>query len=144
MIRILVPCFNEASVIEKTYAELTGIMQQDSRNNNYKYELLFVDDGSKDNTLTIIQQLAQQDHAVKYISFSRNFGKESAMYAGLKASVDVEALIILDGDLQHPPTLIPQMIQYFKEGEDQIVAKRDRTGENIARKRVSQLYYAMI
>lgn len=144
MIRILVPCFNEASVIEKTYAELTEIMQQDSRNNNYKYELLFVDDGRKDNTLTIIQQLAQQDHAVKYISFSRNFGKESAMYAGLKASVDAEALIILDGDLQHPPTLIPQMIQYFKEGEDQIVAKRDRTGENIARKRVSQLYYAMI
>ncbi|MEC5301447.1 MULTISPECIES: glycosyltransferase family 2 protein [Staphylococcus] len=144
MIRILVPCFNEASVIEKTYAELTEIMQQDSRNNNYKYELLFVDDGSKDNTLSIIRQLAQQDYAVKYISFSRNFGKESAMYAGLKASVEAEALIILDGDLQHPPTLIPQMIKYFREGEDQIVAKRDRAGENLIRKRVSQLYYTII
>ncbi|WP_436855892.1 glycosyltransferase family 2 protein [Staphylococcus caeli] len=144
MIRLLIPCFNEASVIEQTYAKLTEIMQQDSNINNYKYELLFVDDGSKDGTLSMIQQMAMKDTAVKYISFSRNFGKESAMYAGLQASTEAEATVILDGDLQHPPTLIPQMIAHYRNGEDQVVAKRDRTGENIARKAVSKLYYKLI
>ncbi|WP_436861765.1 glycosyltransferase family 2 protein [Staphylococcus caeli] len=144
MIRLLIPCFNEASVIEQTYAKLTEIMQQDSNINNYKYELLFVDDGSKDGTLSMIQQMAMKDTAVKYISFSRNFGKESAMYAGLQASIEAEATVILDGDLQHPPTLIPQMIAHYRNGEDQVVAKRDRTGENIARKAISKLYYKLI
>lgn len=144
MIRLLIPCFNEASVIEQTYAKLTEIMQHDCNINNYKYELLFVDDGSKDCTLSMIQQMAMKDSAVKYISFSRNFGKESAMYAGLQASTEAEATVILDGDLQHPPTLIPKMIAHFRNGEDQVVAKRDRTGENIARKTVSKLYYKVI
>lgn len=144
MIRILIPCFNEASVLEQTYAKLTEIMQRDSISNNYKYELLFIDHGSKDRTLAIIKALAQRDHAVKFISFSRNFGKESAMYAGLCASTEAEALVILDGDLQHPPTLIPQMIAHYRDGEDQVVAKRDRTGEHVIRKTVSQLYYAVI
>ena len=144
MIRILIPCFNEASVLEQTYAKLTEIMQRDSISNNYKYELLFIDDGSKDRTLAIIKTLAQRDHAVKFISFSRNFGKESAMYAGLCASTEAEALVILNGDLQHPPTLIPQMIAHHRDGEDQVVAKRDRTGEHVIRKTVSQLYYAVI
>ncbi len=144
MIRILIPCFNEAFVIKQTYDKLTEIIQHDSYINGYTYELLFVDDGSRDQTLTIIQQLSELDSRVKYISFSRNFGKESAMYAGLKASTEAEALIIIDGDLQHPPSLIPQMIVDFRNGEDQVVAKRDRTGERWLRKHLSKMYYLMI
>lgn len=117
---------------------------EDSLDKGYDYDLLFVDDGSKDNTIDHVQHLASLDRHVKYISFSRNFGKESAMIAGFQHSVKCDAVVMVDGDLQHPPEFIPQMIEGFQEGYDQVIAKRDRTGENIARKSMTKLYYKLI
>lgn len=143
-IRVIVPCFNEGEVVTKTYDKLTEILMEDSLDKGYDYDLLFVDDGSKDNTIDHVQHLASEDQHVKYISFSRNFGKESAMIAGFQHSVQCDAVVMVDGDLQHPPEFIPQMIEGFKEGYDQVIAKRDRTGENIARKSMTKLYYKLI
>lgn len=143
-IRVIVPCFNEGEVVTKTYDKLTEILMEDSLDKGYDYDLLFVDDGSKDNTIDHVQHLASEDQHVKYISFSRNFGKESAMIAGFQHSIQCDAVVMVDGDLQHPPEFIPQMIEGFKEGYDQVIAKRDRTGENIARKSMTKLYYKLI
>lgn len=143
-IRVIVPCFNEGEVVTKTYDKLTEILMEDSLDKGYDYDLLFVDDGSKDNTIDHVQHLASLDRHVKYISFSRNFGKESAMIAGFQHSVKCDAVVMVDGDLQHPPEFIPQMIEGFQEGYDQVIAKRDRTGENIARKSMTKLYYKLI
>lgn len=143
-IRVIVPCFNEGEVVTKTYDKLTEILMKDSLVKGYDYDLLFVDDGSKDNTIDHVQHLASLDLHVKYISFSRNFGKESAMIAGFQHSVKCDAVVMVDGDLQHPPEFIPQMIEGFQEGYDQVIAKRDRTGENIARKSMTKLYYKLI
>ncbi|MEX5866320.1 glycosyltransferase family 2 protein [Staphylococcus haemolyticus] len=143
-IRVIVPCFNEGEVVTKTYDKLTEILMEDSLDKGYDYDLLFVDDGSKDNTIDHVQHLASLDQHVKYISFSRNFGKESAMIAGFQNSVKCDAVVMVDGDLQHPPEFIPQMIEGFQEGYDQVIAKRDRTGENIARKSMTKLYYKLI
>ncbi|MCE5090569.1 glycosyltransferase [Staphylococcus devriesei] len=143
-IRVIVPCFNEGEVVRKTYDKLTEILMKDSKIKAYDYDLLFVDDGSKDNTIEHIQSLATVDQHVKYISFSRNFGKESAMIAGFQHSVDCDAVVMIDGDLQHPPEFIPQMIQEYQQGYDQVIAKRDRTGENFARKTMTKLYYKLI
>ncbi|OHS41964.1 glycosyltransferase [Staphylococcus sp. HMSC62B09] len=143
-IRVIVPCFNEGEVVTKTYDKLTEILMKDSLDKGYDYDLLFVDDGSKDNTIDHVQHLASLDLHVKYISFSRNFGKESAMIAGFQHSVKCDAVVMVDGDLQHPPEFIPQMIEEFQEGYDQVIAKRDRTGENIARKSMTKLYYKLI
>lgn len=143
-IRVIVPCFNEGEVVTKTYDKLTEILMKDSLDKGYDYDLLFVDDGSKDNTIDHVQHLASLDLHVKYISFSRNFGKESAMIAGFQHSVKCDAVVMVDGDLQHPPEFITQMIEGFQEGYDQVIAKRDRTGENIARKSMTKLYYKLI
>lgn len=143
-IRVIVPCFNEGEVVTKTYDKLTEILMKDSLDKGYDYDLLFVDDDSKDNTIDHVQHLASLDQHVKYISFSRNFGKESAMIAGFQHSVKCDAVVMVDGDLQHPPEFIPQMIEGFQEGYDQVIAKRDRTGENIARKSMTKLYYKLI
>lgn len=143
-IRVIVPCFNEGEVVTKTYDKLTEILMEDSLDKGYDYDLLFVDDGSKDNTIDHVQHLASLDQHVKYISFSRNFGKESAMIAGFQHSVKCDAVVMVDGDLQHPPEFIPQMIEGFQEGYDQVIAKRDRTGENMARKSMTKLYYKLI
>ncbi|MDU0440144.1 glycosyltransferase family 2 protein [Staphylococcus haemolyticus] len=143
-IRVIVPCFNEGEVVTKTYDKLTEILMEDSLDKGYDYDLLFVDDGSKDNTIDHVQHLASLDQHVKYISFSRNFGKESAMIAGFQHSVKCDAVVMVDGDLQHPPEFILQMIEGFQEGYDQVIAKRDRTGENIARKSMTKLYYKLI
>ncbi|SIJ51158.1 glycosyltransferase, WcaA [Mycobacteroides abscessus subsp. abscessus] len=143
-IRVIVPCFNEGEVVTKTYDKVTEILMKDSLDKGYDYDLLFVDDGSKDNTIDHVQHLASLDQHVKYISFSRNFGKESAMIAGFQHSVKCDAVVMVDGDLQHPPEFIPQMIEGFQEGYDQVIAKRDRTGENIARKSMTKLYYKLI
>lgn len=83
-VRMLIPCFNEEDVINYTYKELTKVLARDSELHHYDYDLLFIDDGSKDRTIDIIKDYSQQDEKVKYISFSRNFGKEAAMFAGLE------------------------------------------------------------
>ncbi|RZI02954.1 glycosyltransferase [Staphylococcus condimenti] len=144
-VRMIIPCFNEEDVINYTYKELTKVLAKDSELHHYDYDLLFIDDGSKDRTIDMIKDYSEQDEKVKYISFSRNFGKEAAMFAGLENSQDVDAVIILDGDLQHPPELIPQMIKkYLEDGTDQVIAKRNRDGEKASRKLMTKCYYKLV
>ncbi|MHD0396689.1 glycosyltransferase family 2 protein [Staphylococcus simulans] len=144
-VRMLIPCFNEDDVINYTYKELKKVLEEDSKKQNYEFDLLFIDDGSMDGTIEKVKDYSHYDSHVKYIEFSRNFGKEAAMYAGLEQSRDVDAVVILDGDLQHPPELIPQMIEkYLQNGTDQVIAKRNREGEKATRKFMTHCYYKLV
>lgn len=135
---IVIPCFNEEENIRNFQLEMQKVMGQ-----SYSYELIFINDGSRDNTENVLRELAEQEQNVYYISFSRNFGKEAAMLAGLEFAKG-DAVIIMDGDLQHPPSLIPQMIGKFEEGYDQVIAKRNRKGDSLVRSGLSSLYYRLI
>ena len=119
-ITVIVPCYNEEEVIEHFYEVLKSYLIGD-----YAYNLLFVNDGSKDNTILKIQHLMQQDSRIKFIDFSRNFGKESAMYAGLIGAkkLNSDAAIFMDADLQDPPSLIPEMLTLYEAGNLHIYAK---------------------
>ncbi|CDR23543.1 glycosyltransferase family 2 protein [Staphylococcus argenteus] len=143
-IRVVIPCFNEGEVITQTHQQLTEILARDSHLKGYNYNMLFIDDGSTDTTIDQMQHLASIDNHVSFISFSRNFGKEAAMIAGYQHSTDFDAVIMIDCDLQHPPEYIPNMVEGFMEGYDQVVAKRDRNGENLSRKTLSHLYYKLV
>lgn len=110
---------------------------------NCTFEMIMVDDGSRDHTFSILEDLSETDERVRYISFSRNFGKEAAMLAGLRYSSG-DAVIIMDADLQHPPELIPEMVNGYLKGYDQVIAKRNRKGDSPARSLVSRLYYALM
>ncbi|GGA96771.1 glycosyltransferase [Macrococcus hajekii] len=136
---LIIPIYNEEKNINRLHHSITQIMV----NNHYDYELILVNDGSADRSIHMIEALSKKDEHVKYVSFSRNFGKESAMLAGLRSAAG-DAAIILDADLQHPPELIPQFVDAYYEGYDQVVARRDRDGENIIRKIPSQLFYKLI
>ncbi|WP_433745066.1 glycosyltransferase family 2 protein [Falsibacillus pallidus] len=139
MISVVVPCFNEELGLKAFYKNITEVLAYEG----YRYEIILVNDGSKDLTKDIIIDLAHDDAHVKYISFSRNFGKEAAMLAGLRyASGDV--MIIIDADLQHPPSLIPEMVLGYEKGYDQVIAKRNRQGEAPLRKYYSQSFYKFI
>lgn len=142
-VSIIVPCFNEEKVVVKTYERLTGILQKYKDESSDNYELIFINDGSKDKTESLLLKLSEKDKYIKYISFSRNFGKEAAMLAGLRSSKG-DVVVIMDSDLQHPPELIPEMIQYYKMGYDQVVCRRNRNGEKLVRKKLSQLYYKIV
>jgi glycosyltransferase involved in cell wall biosynthesis len=106
-------------------------------------ELVFVDDGSRDGSLELLKKIAAQDPEAKYVSFSRNFGKESAMLAGLKRASG-DAVIIIDADLQHPPELLRRMVDLHKQGFDQVIAQRDREGDKKLRSLISRTYYKLI
>lgn len=136
---IVIPCYNEAAVLNDFYNEIIKIAKEIPGN----LELVFVNDGSRDQTLPILKNLAEQDPRVYYLSFSRNFGKEAAMLAGLRYSRG-DAVVIMDADLQHPPHLIPEMVEKFQDGYDQVVAKRSRKGEAASRTLLSKLYYKVI
>ncbi len=110
---------------------------------NYSFKYIFVDDGSKDKTLSILKELAAANNNVYYISFSRNFGKEAGMYAGLKHSTG-DYVVIMDADLQHPPSMIPDMIKATEEGYDCCAARRSsRTGESKIRSAFSRTFYRL-
>lgn len=143
-IQLIIPCYNESKIIQSTYEALTAILKEDAKRHHYNYQLLFIDDGSKDDTLSKLIRIAETDDKVRYISFSRNFGKEAAMYAGIENSRDFDASIIIDSDLQHPPELIPIMIEKFTEGYDQVIAQRNRKGEHALRKIPTKLYYFLV
>ncbi|MDD6527768.1 MAG: glycosyltransferase family 2 protein [Oscillospiraceae bacterium] len=137
-LEMIVPCFNESDVLELFYKEVTPIMQS---LDGYDYSFIFVNDGSRDNTLKIIKALAEKDKRVKYISFSRNFGKEAAMLSGLRYS-RADFVGILDADLQHSPELIPEMLKALEEGYDVAAAKRsDRKGESGLKSFLSDSFY---
>lgn len=142
-VSIIIPAFNEEESIAKLYERLSMVLGRDGIINGYDYELIFIDDGSKDKTINEIKKASDMDDKVKYISFSRNFGKEAAMLAGLSYSTGDYSLI-MDSDLQHPPELIPQMIEKSREGYDQVIAKRNRTGDDKSRTVMTHLYYKLI
>ncbi len=140
-ISILVPAYNEEEVLEALYQRL-GKLAND--NKSYEFEFLFVNDGSRDKTLEIIQDYAEKDQRIAYVNLSRNFGKEIAMIAGLD-HVTGDATVIIDADLQDPPELIPQMIQFWEDGYDDVYAKRiSRDGESWFKKASSRLYYRLL
>lgn len=125
-ISILIPAYNEEDVLDHLYQRL-GKLAND--NKKYEFEFFFTDDGSKDKTLEIIKEYADKDDRVRYISLSRNFGKETNMIAGLDY-VTGDATVIIDADLQDPPELIPKMIKYWEDGFDDVYARRNvREGE---------------
>lgn len=125
-ISILIPAYNEQDVLKHLYLRLKKLAQDNSK---YSFEFLFVDDGSKDDTVKIIKDYAENDDRISYVNLSRNFGKEIAMIAGLD-HVTGDATVIIDADLQDPPELIPKMIKYWEQGYDDVYAKREsREGE---------------
>ena len=141
-ISIVVPMYNEQEALDILYRELKRVTETIPE---HEFEYLFVNDGSKDATLDEIKKLAEQDARVRYVSFSRNFGKEAAMYAGLKsASGDYVAL--MDADLQDPPALLPQMIQVIESGECDNVATRrvNRKGDPPIRSFFAKCFYKVM
>jgi len=139
LISIVVPAYNEEANIASMYAKLAKELEALP----YRYEFMFINDGSSDGTLQEILKLAEMHDTVKYISLTRNFGKESAMLAGLKR-IKGDAAIVMDSDLQHPPTLIGEMVKGYEEGFNQVVARRSRTGDSKVRSLFSSLYYKLI
>ena len=138
-ISIIVPCYNEAQTIPIFYKEITEVFKK----MDYELELLFVDDGSLDKTLLTIKELIS-DKCVKYLSFSRNFGKEAAMYAGLLNATG-DYIAIMDVDLQDPPSLLPEMIKDIKDGYDVVATRRKtRKGEGFFRSLFSRMFYRII
>ena len=141
-ISVVVSCYNEEESIPLFYNEIKKVM---SIMKEFQFEVLFVDDGSKDRTLEVAKELAKKDECIKYVSFSRNFGKEAAMYAGLSyASGDY--VTIMDADLQDPPRLLPEMMHYIKEeGYDSVATRRvTRKGEPKIRSFFARRFYHLI
>jgi glycosyltransferase involved in cell wall biosynthesis len=137
-INIIIPCHNEAEVFPKLQERLVELADN---NKGYKWEFIFVNDGSRDKTLEKIHDFADNDKRAKFINFSRNFGKEVAMLAGLDCA-DGDAAVIIDADLQDPPELIPDMIKIWESGVDDVYARRkSRAGESELKKFTSALYY---
>lgn len=145
LVSIIVPCYNEEAAlpyflkeIKKTEAEMTAAF-------GCRFELLFINDGSRDNTLSVLREFAKSDPTVRYLSFSRNFGKEAAMYAGLKHAKG-EYVAIMDADLQHPPFMLKEMYEGLQSGEYDCVAARrmNRNGEPPLRSFFARCFYKLI
>lgn len=141
LVTILVPAYNEQEVLHMLYDRLKKLMDE---NTKYDFEVLLVNDGSKDKTLEIMQELREKDKRICYLNLSRNFGKETAMIAGLDYC-NGDAVVIIDADLQDPPELIPEMLKYWEEGYDDVYAKRrSRKGESFLKKFTSTMYYKVL
>ena len=140
-ITIIVPCYNEQEVLEEFHTEVGKVF---SAVPDCRFRFLFVNDGSRDGTLGIIRRLAEEDSRVSYISFSRNFGKEAAMLAGLDYA-ESDAVILMDSDLQHPPELIPEMVRWWRQGYDDVCAKRaDRKDEGFVKRHLTNFFYKLL
>ncbi len=136
---VVIPVYNEQEVLPLSYDRLKKVM--DSLGD---YELIFIDDGSRDNSLNLLRALAEKDNNVRVISFSRNFGHQEAVSAGMSASSG-SAVIIIDCDLQDPPELIPQMIEKWQAGADIVYGRRlKRKGETVFKKSSARVYYKML
>ena len=141
LVSILIPCYNEEESLPYLYKELTRIIGE---NGNYRWEVFFINDGSKDNTMPIIREMAAHDNCISYVDLSRNFGKEKAMLAGFDF-VKGDCAIIMDADLQDPPSLIPEMLDYWEQGYDDVYARRkSRKGETFLKKFTSKMYYKVL
>jgi len=142
LISVVVPCYNEEQVLPLFYREIDRVSASMSE---YDFEFLFVDDGSKDGTLSLVKELAEKDRRVKYLSFSRNFGKESAMYAGL-SNAKGDFVMLMDADLQDPPALLPEMVKAVEnEGYDSVATRRvTRKGEPPIRSFFARCFYKLM
>lgn len=138
LLSVIVPCYNEGAVIERTAKAIVDTCTGRA----FDFEIIFVNDGSKDDTLAFLKKLAGRSEKIKYISFSRNFGKEAAMLSGLEHCKGSFA-VIMDADLQHPPELIVQMYEKYQEGYDQVIAKRNRKGDSRLSIVFAKLYYKL-
>lgn len=141
-VSIVVPMYNEQESLKILYQELNKITESVS---DYSFEYLFVNDGSTDRTISVIHELAEKDARVHYMSFSRNFGKEAALYAGLKAAKG-DYIATMDADLQDPPQLLPQMLKLMEEGDcDNVAARRiNRKGEPPIRSFCARRFYKLM
>ena len=141
MISVIVPCFNEEEAIPLFFAE----MEKTKKKIAHDFEYIFINDGSKDGTLEVLRELARKHKTVRYISFSRNFGKEAALYAGLQASKG-DLVTVMDVDLQDPPELLPQMVEMIETTDIDCVGTRraDRKGEPPIRNLFAKAFYHLI
>ena len=140
-ISIIIPAYNEEESLPILYDRINNLM---STMKNYEFEILFVNDGSKDKTVQIIKEIREKDKRISYVDFSRNFGKEIAMIAGLDYATG-DCVIFMDADLQDPPELIPELVKYWEEGYDDVYAKRrSRKGETWLKKFTSTMYYRVL
>ena len=141
-ITVAVPCYNEEPVLELFYKEITAVA---AKMPQAEFEFLFIDDGSRDGTLPQILELSERDSRVKYISFSRNFGKEAGIYAGLE-NASGDYVVIMDADLQDPPALLPEMYRAVtEEGYDCVGSRRvTRKGEPPIRSFFARMFYRII
>lgn len=141
VVTIMVPCYNEELSLPRFYEETCRVLDVAG---GYDFELLFVNDGSRDGTSAVMERLHESDKRVSYVDLSRNFGKENAMLAGFDHLVG-DCVIIMDADLQDPPTLIPQMLAFWEEGYQDVYAKRASRGkESWLRKQLSLLFYRIL
>ena len=140
-ISIIIPAYNEEESLPYLYERLEKLMGEMQ---NYEFEILFVNDGSRDKTMQIIKEYRQKDERISYVDFSRNFGKEIAMIAGLDYAKG-DCVIFMDADLQDPPELIPELVKYWEEGYDDVYARRSsRKGETWLKKFTSKMYYKVL
>lgn len=140
-VSILIPCYNEEASLPAMYVALKELMDT---HKDYAWEVVMVNDGSRDRTIDVIKQLRRADERICYIDLSRNFGKENAMLAGFDY-VTGDCMVIMDADLQHPPHLIPDMLKLWNEGYEDVYAKRITRGkESWARKKFTLLYYKLL
>lgn len=143
LLSVVVPCYNEEETVADFYTELFK-NEAYFQTEGIEVEVLYVDDGSKDKTVEEVRKLRQQDERVHLISFSRNFGKEAAMYAGLQKSKG-DYVVLMDVDLQDPPSLLPQMFAYLKEGYDSVATRRvSRKGEPPIRSFFARMFYRLM
>lgn len=143
LLSVIIPCYNEEDNINPFFDEMEKVRQQIQ--NDTDLELVFVDDGSSDRTFDLLYDLSKTHSFVKYVRFSRNFGKEAAMLAGLENAVG-DYVVLIDADLQDPPSLIPEMLDLIRGGEyDRIATRRiDRTGEPPIRSFLAKMFYKII
>lgn len=141
MISIIVPCYNEQEALPLFHKEVSRVLQEMGES----YELIFVNDGSRDSTLSVMRTLAEEDDHIVYLSFSRNFGKESAMYAGF-CNARGDYVAVMDADLQDPPALLPEMFALLQSGEyDSVATRREtRAGEPPIRSWFARRFYKLI
>ena len=143
LLSVIVPCYNEEENVPYFYEELMKLTPF-FEEKKLTLELIYVDDGSKDGTVGEIKKLNDKDSRVKLVSFSRNFGKESAIYAGFRKSKG-DYVVMMDADLQDPPSLLPEMFQYIEEGYDSVATRRvSRKGEPVIRSFFARMFYKLI
>lgn len=143
LLSVVVPCYNEEENVPYFYEELlkhVSFLEKEGLD----LEILYIDDGSKDGTVAAVKKLRETDQRVHLISFSRNFGKEAALYAGLEKSKG-DYVVVMDADLQDPPALLPEMFAYIKEGYDSVATRRvNRKGEPVIRSFFARMFYRLM